>query len=232
MKIYYRLSDKGKKTGKPDYINIQNCLRNFTKHFPVNSITIIADNCNEETLQYLNDFRVIKTKLGNSKSLLFTLNLAIHDNDDNEIIYFVEDDYIHRSGSYKALQEGLEISDYVSLYDHPDKYNNKHGNPYVCNVNEKYGGEISQVFCGDICHWKTTNSTTMTFACKIKTLKEDFFIFEHWLENNYNEIPNDFVIFQNLINKKRLLITPMPSFSTHGETEFLAKLIDWQSIIS
>lgn len=231
MKIYYRLSDKGKKDGKPDYINLKNCLQNFVKQFNVNDITIIADNCTPETLQYLKDFRVIKIKLGNSKSLLYTIQLAIQENDDDEIIYFVEDDYIHVSGSRKAIQEGLEIGDYVSLYDHPDKYNQKFGNPYVRNVNEKYGGELSQVFCGDICHWKTTNSTTMTFACKIKTLKEDIQIFKCWLENNNSGIPNDFAIFQNLIKKDRLLITPMPSFSTHGETKFLANLIDWNKEI-
>ena len=100
MKIYYRLSDKGRTDNKPDYINLKNCLINFCKHFDRNDITIIADNIEETTykflLTYFNKNQIIRTKFGNSKSFIFTLNLAIKHNTNNTNIYFVEDDYLHQ----------------------------------------------------------------------------------------------------------------------------------------
>ena len=63
------------------------------------------------------------------------------------------------------------IADYVTLYDHPDKYmdHDKGGpNPYISN-----GGEVTRLVKTDNSHWKLTNSTTMTFASKVNTLKQD-----------------------------------------------------------
>jgi hypothetical protein len=49
LKIYYRISEAGYNKIKPPYINNENCLRNFVKHFDPSSITVIADNIGEET---------------------------------------------------------------------------------------------------------------------------------------------------------------------------------------
>lgn len=40
------------------------------------------------------------------------------------ILYFVEDDYLHREGWIDVLLEGFQVpgADYVTLYDHRDKY--------------------------------------------------------------------------------------------------------------
>ena len=112
MKIYYRLSDKGRRDNKPDYINLKNCLINFCKHFRKEDIIIIADNIEESTYKFLltlfNKNKIIRTKLGNSKSFIFTMDLVIKDNSSNTDIYFIEDDYIHKPNSYKVLTEGLK----------------------------------------------------------------------------------------------------------------------------
>ncbi|VDM11382.1 unnamed protein product [Wuchereria bancrofti] len=164
-----------------------------------------------------------KVKIGHGAG---TFNLALDEAlklDNNEVVYFLENDYLHRPQSYKILLEGIEIgADYVSLYDHPDKYIDG-ANPYV-----EGGGEITKVFLSQTCHWKLTNSTTMTFATKIKTLYEDEKILREFTKGSY---PEDFKMFLTLRDKGRSLITPIPGYSTHGETAWLSPLINWENII-
>ena len=91
-------------------------------------------------------------------------------NPDDSIVYFPENDYLHKPGARKILMEGINSgAHYVSLYDHPDKYAIDEGrNPLVSGV-----GEYTRIFYTDSVHWKITNSTTMTFAALVKTLKMD-----------------------------------------------------------
>ena len=114
------------------------------------------------------------------------------------------------------------LFDYVTLYDHPDKYLNPYegGNPFCVERSEN-----TRVYLGKHCHWKSTNSTTMTFASKVKTLKEDKDILREWTKDTY---PHDFYMFQDLIKKRRKLISPIPGFSTHGEVKNLSPLINWE----
>ena len=179
MKIYYRLSDHGYQKVKPDYINNEKCLTNLMLNFTDtysdtvirDELIVIADNVGDETYEWLSslDLNVKRTDFGSgAQSFNYVLDEAVK-LDDDTTVYFVEDDYLHLPNSRKILKEGISLgADYVSLYDHPDKYINKNegGNPYV-----EDGGEVTKVFRSESCHWKLTNSTTMTFASKVKTLK-------------------------------------------------------------
>tara|TARA_R110000868_G_scaffold395443_1_gene667109 strand:+ start:408 stop:1139 length:732 start_codon:yes stop_codon:yes gene_type:complete len=226
LKIYYRLSDKGLRTGKPSYINIKNCLENFLWHFDKSDITLIADNIEEDTYQYLlgifNEEQIRRTCDGNATGFANTLLSSIEENDDEDIVYFVEDDYLHIADSEKALIEGLEIADYVTLYDSWDKYIDHGHNPYI-----KDGGEKTKVFVTKSCHWKLTNSTCMTFAGRVKTLKKDKNIMLRWCKKR--DIPNDFKMWLAILRKqrRRKLISPIPGYATHGMTDFLTPLRDW-----
>jgi hypothetical protein len=229
MKIYYRISDgedKGKE--KLPYATKQYCLENFIRVFPNEEITVYADNVKDSTFQWLLGMQIghtwkLKRTQGGSSAAGFRIVLedAISLPDD-EIIYFVEEDYLHLSNSRNVILEGLEHVDYVSLYDHPDKYIpfNMGGNPLIGDD----GAELTKVFVSNSTHWKITNSTTMTFATSIKTLKED----EHiWKKYSTGNIPNDYEAFMELRNNGRSLATPIPSYSTHCEVKWTAPLIDW-----
>jgi hypothetical protein len=224
MHIIYRISDVGYNKVKPEYINNQNCLRNASDMFFEADWLIIADNISKETeemiLQYQTNIQ--KVSIGNGAG---TFNLALDEAlklDDNETVYFLENDYLHKQHSYTVLKEGFELgSDYVALYDHPDKYIDG-GNPFV-----EGGGEITKVFLSDSCHWKLTNSTTMTFAAKVKTLREDEEILRKYTTTKH---PYDFQMFLELRDNGRTLITPLPGYATHGETAWLTPLINWNDI--
>ena len=236
VKVYYRLSDHGYQKVKPDYIDNEKCLNNFLRNFMEfkntdlvfsDDITIIADNVGDETFDWLSSkkINVERTQLGSgAQSFNYVLDKAVK-LDDDTIVYFIEDDYLHLPNSRKILIEGISLgADYVSLYDHPDKYinGNQGGNPFV-----EDGGEVTKVFRSESCHWKLTNSTTMTFASRVKTLKEDLGIMKTWTIGTY---PDDFKMFLELRDNGRTLITPLPGYSTHGETQWLSPFTDWSKV--
>lgn len=226
MKIIYRISDTGYNKVKPDYINNENCLLNALDMFSTekHDWLIIADNVSQATTKMLERY-VLNIKHVSVGHGAGTFNLALDEAlqyDENEIVYFIENDYLHKPGSDKILLEGFSVGyNYVALYDHPDKYMNG-ANPFV-----EDGGEVTRVMISDSCHWKITNSTTMTFAAQVKTLKEDESILREYTAGSY---PRDFEMFLALREKQHGLITPIPGYSTHGETAWLSPLTDWSKI--
>lgn len=226
MRIIYRISDAGYSKVKPDYINNENCLANATKEFDGSIWSVIADNVSLDTnniiQKYVTRDCILYTEKGNGAA---TFNLALDEAltyDDEEIIYFIENDYLHKPESEKVIKEGFELgASFVSLYDHPDKYLNG-VNPYV-----EDGGEITKVFLSKSCHWKLTNSTTMTFASKVGTLKKYESILRKYTSTTH---PNDFKMWIELREQGASLITPLPGYATHGETAWLSPLINWLEI--
>ena len=166
MKILYRISDSGYKKNKPYYVNNTNIFLHFISIFKDYDIIFFADNISDNTYNFLLNFidssKIIRTSLSNAGSFMYALKYAIDNFSDNDKIYFAEDDYIYLKDAPKIIEEGLDIADYSSGYDHPDKYiNYNEGGPnkYIEN-----GGELTRVLITKNKHWKITNSCCMTFA--------------------------------------------------------------------
>src|SRR6056300_1174752 len=127
MKIIYRISDAGYNKVKPEYINNENCLKNATEVFKDADWMVLADNVSADTdkmiQKYIDKSEIIYTAEGSGAQ---TFNLALVNAlllDDDEIVYFIENDYLHKPGSQKVLEEGIQLgASFVCLYDHPDKY--------------------------------------------------------------------------------------------------------------
>ena len=228
MKIIYRISDAGYNKVKPLYINNENCLKNAVKTFGNSEFLIIADNVSDETKKMIellvpND-NINHVSVGHGAGTFnLALDLALKQS-DGDVIYFLENDYLHRKESENILIEGIELgADYISLYDHPDKYipASRGGNPNI----EDDGGEVTKIYLSKSCHWKLTNSTTMTFASKVSKLKEDESILRKW--TNMGHYPRDFDMFIELRENGKSLMTSIPGYSTHGETAWLSPLTDW-----
>ena len=208
LKIIYRICDLRNGNTKIPGISKRQCFLNFVEVFGVDNLTIIADHTCQETVdfirKYIQDIEI--TTLGNSGSFIHALDMALRC-EDEQSVYFVEDDYLHHDKAPAFLHEGLERADYVNLYDHADKYMSKGPNPLVSD-----GGENTKVILTASSHWKYTNSTTMTFAARVKTLRADQDIFRHYCNG---AIPLDYHIFRHLAERGRTLITPIPGRSTH-----------------
>jgi hypothetical protein len=226
MKLIYRISDTGYNKVKPDYITNENCLKNFCNIFSeyIHDIHVIADGVSEDTYnmikKYIDPINVERVSVGHGAG---TFNLALDKAlkwNDNEIVYFIENDYIHLPGSVQILEEGFNLgAPYMTLYLHPDKFIAplQGGNPEV----DQDGGYPTKIFRGETQLFGMFNSTTMTFAAKVKTLKEDEYILRKYTVGTH---PNDFPMFLELRDKGSALLCPLNTFSTHGETAWLAPL--------
>jgi hypothetical protein len=232
MKIIYRISDAGYNKVKPLYINNGNCLRNAVRVFGKENFHVIADNVSEETKRIIlecgiEDKQIHYVSVGHGAGTFnLGLDLALEQN-DNEVIYFLENDYLHTKNANTIIMEGINLgADYVSGYDHPDKYipASRGGNPQI----EDDGGETTKVYLTKSSHWKITNSTTMTFAAKVSTLKRDEAILRKY--TNMGHYPQDYKMFLELRENNAILVTSIPGISTHGETMWLSPGIDWESV--
>ena len=229
MKIIYRISNTGYNKIKPEYINNENCLKNAVNVFKDADWSIIADNISSKTDDMIQKYKsrnhINYVSIGDGAG---TFNLALDEAlrcKDDEIIYFIENDYLHKPGSQQIIEEGIKLgASFVSLYDHPDKYlpPSQGGNPYC-----EGGAEDTRVYLTKSTHGKVTNSTTMTFAAKVSTLKENEEILRR---NTSGTHPNDFQMFIELRNNNQLLIIPIPGYATHGETAWLTPLTNWSKI--
>ena len=236
MRIIFRTSSHRQKKVKLK-ISPFECLKNLKKNFNSTSITVVGDSLSTAQISKYQkivgkkNFIEIKLK-NNSKSLKYCIDLVLGFQvsknfkkilSENELIYFVENDYLHTIGSKKNLIDAFNFDvHYVSLYDHPDCYDNLKN---LIDFRQALDNPTKKVLLGKYSHWITTASTTCTFAVKKKVLMEDY---EYFKKMCKRDIPRDHKIFTQLTNKGRLLIIPVPSLATHIETNYLAPLINWK----
>lgn len=135
---------------------------------------------------------------------------------DDTILYFLEDDYIHRPGWVEVMREGFSLPgvDYLTLFDHRDKY-----------FLESFQELQSKVYHTQTCHWRTTPSTTNTYAMRAPTLIEDLPLHQEFSQNR--KISADHEKFLALGEKGRVLISSIPGFSTHAEPEYSSPCVSW-----
>lgn len=138
----------------------------------------------------------------------------------NTLVYIVEDDYLHRPGWVETLLEAFAIPDidYATLYDHRDKY-----------FDPMYRNLTSKIYATDRCHWRTTPSTTHTFAARVQTLLEDFHIHRRYSLNR--KISADHQKFLALQKRGRVLVSSLPGFSTHAEPKFASPCTAWLDFV-
>jgi hypothetical protein len=155
-------------------------------------------------------------------SLLFCLRYIQQQQlDPDDVVYIVEDDYLHLPGWDTILYEAFQTFevDYVTLYDHSDKY-----------FLPGYADLQSKVMTSDSIHWRTTPSTCNTYAGKWKTFQK------HWDTHIKYCLPDathdgyDHTKFLDLWQQGSNLISAIPGYSTHCEIGYLSPCIDWSRV--
>ncbi len=163
-------------------------------------------------------FPVVSFKGGTeTASFLYLLDYVASLNlSPKTIVYFLEEDYLHRPDWARILQEGFSIPgvDYVTLYDHRDKY-----------TAAMYADLTARLFCTPSCHWRTTPSTTNTYAMRFGTLIRD--MQTHRAFSLDCRVSRDHEKFCALREKGALLISSVPGFSTHAEPAYASPCHPW-----
>jgi hypothetical protein len=233
MQILYRISNNSYNKERLPYASKEYCLSNFidTVVTKEDQMLIIADGVNNDLLEAISSYvcdniKIVKKNLGsNGASFRFQLEYAASLS-ENEIVLLQEDDYLYKNAGWplnldtcysELIDEALSQADYVSFYDHPDKYVAPAlgGNKFI----SPKGIENTGIFCTRHSHWKFTNSTTCTFACRARTIKEDI---DTWKQFCPADHPYDFHAFIALGLRGRTLATPIPGKSTHTDTAYLS----------
>ena len=113
---------------RPEWFNREKIFDSFQKTFTDKvSYTAFYDTLNGSKHFIFNkNVNIVETEGGSEAKSFNNLLKYVHEQDfkDEDIIYFVEDDYLHLDGWIDIMLEGFNQigADYYTLYDHPDKY--------------------------------------------------------------------------------------------------------------
>ena len=135
--------------------------------------------------------------------------------EDGDLIYFLENDYLHIEGWLPKIFELFSTYnglDYVSLYDHNDKY-----------FLPIYNNLVSKIITTNTHHWRTTPSTCGSFILSKEKFIEDFDILST-MEGDHNKF-----LWLNQY-RNRSVITPIPGLSTHVMNDLLSPTINWEQL--
>lgn len=239
LHVIYRLAPgDGKKAYRPPYFSKENCLKSFQVAYAQ------LDDSFKGDLVYLldgelpdhfasmfkkNDCEIVQLGgKGNSASLSYAHKLALENSwSETDVIYFAEDDYLYVPEAFKELVSafGAFESDYITLYDHPDRYTRVDDDP----IRNRLDGYNENRF------WRSVESTCQTFGVRKSVLKKDKWIHKLARVGNYPKGREMFRAIQgigkySLKYPKRSLIGPVPTLCTHMETQFLAYGVDWAKV--
>jgi len=152
------------------------CLKSFKKSLGnlKASMFAILDNCPQEYFdlfeKYFDEddlYLFPTTGIGNSSTFEFQCRFLL-EQCDSEFVYFAEDDYLYLPNQFEKMisfLKGNSDVDFITPYDHLDYYTHslhKHKN-YIKVFENR--------------HWRTVNSTCLTFLTTKKTLKENRTVF-------------------------------------------------------
>lgn len=221
-----RSRDPGK--SRPEWFSYETCFRNLLQTVRADPlahrvrIVVLFDGTREE---FEDDFVAgyhanpglnisVQFTRGGSNGASFLVALEMVRTSpipETDLVYFLENDYLHQPGWVSKLFElydsplGVGI---VSLYDHGDKY-----------FLPMYADLQSRIVHTPTHHWRTAPSTCGTFVLSKAAVLQDY---DLWTSNLY-----DYVLFPEAIRRGRLLLTPVPGLATHAMTGYLSPTIDW-----
>lgn len=222
--IFVRHNNKSvdrKKDVRPEWFSFQKCFDSLLVDNA--DITICLDGKIENHNVDFRGHEVIEFSGGSDHaSFDFLLETVVtKDLDADTIVYLVEDDYLHRPGWENILIDAFKSFnvDYVTLYDHPDKY-----------FAPMYNDLQSKLLVGGLSHWRSTPSTCNTYAGKMSTFKKHWDIHKMFCRPDITHDGYDHTKFVHLWDNGSNLISCVPGYSTHCEKPFLSPLVDWSSL--
>lgn len=220
INIFYRhFNISGTDSRRPKWFDYEKCFQNLlsTINPETEKLYVIYDTSkgtDNWIFKYSDKFKLVEIQAGDDMTSFFKtveyvdmLNLP-----DNELIYFLENDYLHKwnwTTKVYELFNSFSGLNYVSLYDHLDKY-----------VHPMYDDLVSKIFVTNMHHWRTTPSTCGSFI-----IDTNIFNLDKDILSTMRGDHNKFLWLNE--NRGRFVLTPIPSLSTHVMNDLLAPTINW-----
>ena len=199
-----------------DEINLSK-IKNLTNN---NDFNIEYENVNHQKYKQIIKEQKNEQTYSNLASLLTCYEIAKKNADD--LIFFVEDDYIHFE---PMLEEMIASYERISSQIKKDIFMCPADYPYLYMNNSK-----TNVLIGNKRHWRTVEETLCTFM----TSKE---LLEKYWDNFYNTCLDRHDPFEKYINeiyKDEVCISPLKSLSVHftnvNSSYGLPPFIDYQKL--
>jgi len=150
------------------------------------------------------------------KSYIYQLNYAENEMHDSDI-YFLEDDYLHTLDAIDHMYLAIPRFGLVTGYDHLDRYTRT----------DDISNNKESLFFYNNRHWRTAESTTLTWAVsqKFKQIVLDYN--KKWQKNN-NWVDRE--MFRDMYHYGIRLHQPIPAIASHIHSPFLSPGIDWEFI--
>ncbi len=195
-------------------------LKKIKDLFVNNNLNIDLISLKKEDFKNIIKIQKNKQTFSNLSSLLKSFEIG--KKEGKEIIFFVEDDYIHLSSmmeemifSYQRIASQLEKDIFICPADYPYLY--------VDNEN-------TNIFIGNKRHWRTVNKTLCTF------MTSKYLLDKYW-DNFYKtclDRNEPFEKFLNEIYQTEFCISPLKSLSVHmtniNSSYGLSPFIDYSKV--
>ena len=222
--IYYRhYNVSGTEPRRPEWFTYEKCYNNLVSTLEATNpdlyeLNIIYDGNEDNWILKYNLPNQHKIQAGGDyKSFQETCEIIKNNPriQQNDLIYFVENDYMHVPGWLNKVFELFKTYsglDYISLYDHNDKY-----------FLPMYNDLVSKIFTTENHHWRTVPSTCGSFILTKELFDKDYDILST-MEGDHNKW-----LWLNE-HRGRSVITPIPGLSTHCMNGLLSPTINWNQI--
>lgn len=180
----------------------------------------MGDELSMEMVEFFQEYEQValrNEKLGNDESLR-TMFKITESFDDEDIVYFVEDDYLHFKYSFGQCFKWLNALPDVAVHptDYPAAYQQDRVIP-------------SLILLGESNHWRSVNTSTFTFMLKVKTLRKHM---QHFVEScegaNDAKLSN---LFGWQMEPKVFLFSPIPGLATHMHEGTMSPYMPWDKIM-
>ena len=145
---------------------------------------------------------ISKNMISNMRNILKSIEIS--ENEDSDLFYFLEDDYIHIE---EAITEMLFTYEKISSQLNKELFLCPADYPYLYSTIDD-----TKLFFGNMRHWRTINETLITFLTSKKMIKK--YINELKLMGTKRHHPMETKLHE--IYKKEYCLSPIPSIAMHA----------------
>jgi hypothetical protein len=151
------------------------------------------------------DLEVIEYSTTAGNGATFAKQIEILTSSDCEFVYFAEDDYFYVPSAFPAMIEFMRQNpdaDFATPYDHPDYYSEEfaeihnkkqyirvqqnHGKSVFNQLTEANNTQYQQSDTVPVLHWRTAQTTCLTFLARRKSLIQAKKVFMSFARRNYD----------------------------------------------